>query len=286
MRCRFLTLCSIILSCHLTAQDKSNENFSLEPEDISAARRGYESAKALLEKTDPGATIQFDATTGAITVKSGKDNRAISNDFITLVGGSIITTNQPAVNGNVTFGSSVNVITSSSSFSTFFKADSAYAKSLPIRHFILSELQMSQFFSNSSPQPEPLNFYGLSESKLYLIVQIKNIGSRNASGILYFPFFRRFFSISINLDPDMPDFSTYVVPLGIRDREDFEDISDVNKILDALVWDELFTGPTIEEFVKNPEEYIKKDQNEESLVSTIDDNQEDTGFFPIFRSLE
>lgn len=108
MRCRFLTLCFITLSCHLTAQDKSNENSSSEPEDISAARRGYESAKALLEKTDPGATIQFDATKGAITVTTGKDNRAISNDFITLVGGSIITTNQPAVNGNVTWPCCVN----------------------------------------------------------------------------------------------------------------------------------------------------------------------------------
>ncbi len=285
MRCRFLTLCSIILSCHLTAQDKSNENFSSEPEDIRAARRGYESAKALLEKTDPGATIQFDATTGAITITPSKDNCEISNGFITLVGGSIITTNQPAANGNIAFGASGTISVCGSGLSTFLKADSAYAKNLPIRHFILSELQMSQFFSNSPPRPEPLNFYGLSESKLYLIVQIKNIGSRNASGILYFPFFRKFFSVSINVEPKMNDFSTYVVPLGIKDQENFEDINEVNKILDGLVWDELYTGPTIEEFLEKPEEYLGKDRNEESLVSTVDDDQ-DIDFSPIFRSPE
>ena len=60
---------------------------------------------------------------------------------------------------------------------------------------------------------------------------------------------------------------------------------EVNKILDGLVWDELYTGPTIEEFLENPEKYLGKDQNEENLDSTIDDDQ-GTGFSPIFRSLE
>lgn len=273
MRYRCLLLCSAVLSCQLMAEEKPIENSTLELGDISAARRSYEAT--------------FDPIARTVTVIPSKDSREISNNLITLLGGSVVLTNQSnnSASGGVTFGASGSTVVCSSGFSTFFKADSSYAKSMPIRHFILSELQMAQFFSNFPPRPEPLNFYGLSESKLYLIVQIKNIGARNASGILYFPFFRKFFSVSINVEPEMSDFSTYVVPLSARDREDFEDIDEVNKILDGLVWDELHTGPTIEEFLEQPEEYLGKD--EKNHVSAIDDNvEEDTGFFPIFRSPE
>ncbi len=168
----------------------------------------------------------------------------------------------------------------------YYKYDPEYAKHLPIRHFILSELQMAQFFSNLPLRPEPLNFYGLSESNLYLIVQIKNIGTCPAYGILNFPFFGKPFSIAVDLlDPEMKDWVTYVVPLGIGAQEDFENSEDMEELLDGLMWDDLSVGMAAEEFSEQWDADLEQAQKEGKTFSEYLSNGEGTAhFFPIFRS--
>lgn len=196
----------------------------------------------------------------------------------------LFTKTEDASPGNVSFIGRPVFITSG----RYFKDDPEYAKYLPIRHFILSEPQMAQFFSEVPLGPKHLNFCGLPESNLYLIVQIKNNGSRSAYGILNFPYWGKPFSIAVDLlDLEIKDFVTYVVPLGMADKEDFEDSEDVKELLDGLMWDDLSVGLTEEEFSKQWETDLEQAQKEGKTISEYISSLEGTAqFFPIFRSYE
>lgn len=297
MRHLFLTLCPTILSCYLMAEEKPLEYSLPEHYSISAACQSYEATKGFFEKTDPEAVVQLDLMTGVITVVPGekgfvalsKESNMLNGTAIVNPLSAIVVSDTASHNvGNVIFSGGATI--SCSGTLTVLKSDPTYAKNLPIRHFILTEQQMSQFFSHFPPEPEPLNFYGLSESNLYLIIQIKNTGPRHAYGTLHFPFFPRFFSICIDVEANTNEFSTYVVPLGNRESEDFEDAEDVDDRLNNLEWDKISVGPTEDELLDLLEQWNegpKSDQHEEEIDSKEDeDSEEETTRFPIFRSSE
>ncbi len=135
-------------------------------------------------------------------------------------------------------------------FLFYFRYDLDYGKNLPARYFILTEQQMAQFFSNPLAQHESLNFRGLSESNLYLIVQIKNIGPRYASGSLSFPFFDQTFLISVDAEPNMKEFSTHVLPLGRMESKNFQEAEGSPYSLSKLSWDHLSVSLTDEELLE------------------------------------
>lgn len=292
MRYLLLTLCSTALSCHLMAEEEPAETSTLffELGEITAPLSFYTDSwdpKQELPIILPGGqrVEEKDRIVKIEKVETMPSNSSIGTYAATISVGCVTTSSSQNGNpGSVTFTGKPIFITSG----RYFKDDPEYAKYLPIRHFILSEPQMAQFFSEFPLSPKPLDFCGLPESNLYLIVQIKNNGPCSAYGILNFPFWGKPFSIAVDLlDREIKDFVTYVVPLGMADKKDFEDSEDVKELLDGLMWDDLSVGLTEEEFSKQWETDLEKAQREGKTIIEYIGNAEGTPhFFPVFRSYE
>lgn len=245
---------------------------------MNARQGSYPAVEAFLRRIYPDADIQIGAN-GSITLRTPVTNRT----FDPILNREALELFPPDEECSPEFLEDEPSGTMSLEWS-FSRKNPAYAQNLPIRHFILSELQMAQFFSNPSLRPEPLDFYAFSESKLYLVVQIKNKGPRFASGRLYFPFFNKSFFISVDVEENMGEFSTYVVPLGVTRMEDFKDAKDVSDRLDNLLWDKVSVGLTEEEIINVLEHWIAGSEVEKP--ETAEDPEEEESRFPIFRSIE
>ena len=289
MRHLFLILSSAFLSCNLIAGE-------LLPKETSCSNTGSidingDSQQPLtnpwfIDSTDSENALDFDPNNPfAIRMQDQQSWEHCSN--LNRFCGTSTKLSQ-SLSGRITFVSMGPGISNAVGFQT----DSSYAQHLPIRHFFLTEQQMARFFSSLPPQPESLNFYGLSESNLYLIVQIKNTGSRSAYGTLCFDFSHHCHKIFINTEAHMNAFSTYVIPLGLNDGEDFEKISHVNDCLERLKWKCIYVGMTEEEIYDFLEQWVDfsergHDEDEEEIDDVFEDENDcEEECFPIVRSSE
>ena len=124
-------------------------------------------------------------------------------------------------------------------FERLLFSDRAYAKSIEVKAYILTEKQSADLLADPSKEPIQLLACELAKfSKLYLVVRVKNLGNKNAWGTLACSVPRIWHPIKVPTISIFDDFCNYLICI-----EGFSvAYSDENFIPEiTFEWDQLYT---------------------------------------------